>query len=261
MLLSLLVLLLFFIPKPDGYDILYTGSAPSGQFYTDHLDNIYFIEGRKIIKIAVATSEILEYGSFSEGSIASADVSNPFQIMIFYRDFNRIAFLDNKLSLMRSAINLSDLGIEQAVLVCSSGRGGIWVFSDRDNRLIYFDQQLRSTHRSMIISSITGTSGKPVYMTEAQNQLFLYIPRKGIMVFDRFASYLTTIPYTGPERFQVIGSRIIYFSDGELLSLDIESREITGVVLPELLRIDNVSVQPERLFLLSENKIIVYVNR
>ncbi len=258
MLLRLILPLLIFILPTGGFEVMHTGVAPSDRFYTDHLENIYFIDGHKIIKVEAKPHKIMEYGSFTSGPITAADVSNPFQLMVFYRDFNRVIFLDNKLSRLRSPINLSDLGIEQAVLACSSARGGLWIFSDRDNRLVYFDDQLRLTHQSMILGSIAGSLGKPVYMTEAQNQLYLYVPRKGILVFDRFASYLTTIPYSGPERFQVMAGRIIFFSDGELISLDIESRKITSLELPEKVKIDDARLQPKRLFLLSGNKFVVY---
>ncbi len=257
MLLRLILPLLIFILPTGGIELIYTGVAPSDRFYTDHLGNIYFIDRHKIIKVEAEPYRILEYGSFAAGPVTSADVSNPLQIMLFYRDFNRVIFLDNKLSRLRAPVNLSDLGIEQAVLVCSSGRGGLWVFSDRDNRLIYFDDQLRLTHQSMILGSIAGSLGKPVFMTESQNQLYLHIPRKGILVFDRFASYLKTIPYSGPEQFQVMGGEIIYFSDGELHSLDIDSGEEEILELPDI-KTNYAMLQPKHLFLLSGKKFVVY---
>ncbi|MFO7923980.1 MAG: hypothetical protein R6U58_09840 [Bacteroidales bacterium] len=244
--------------RSDTPELIFSGKAPSGQFYTDHIENVYFVDGHKIIKMETGTGNIFEYGSFSAGHISSADVSNPFQILIFYRDFNRVVILDNKLSRMRSEIILSDLGIEQASLLCSSGKGGFWVFSDLDNRLVFFDQQLRDSHRSMIISSITGPHDKPLYMTEAQNQLFLYIPRKGILVFDRFGAYLKTVPYSGPESFQVTGEKIVFFHRGELLSMDIANNSITSLDLPGGIKIDNARVEPKRLYILSGNRIMLF---
>lgn len=244
---------------PTG--VKYAGQAPSRHYYTDHLENIYFIDGYKLLKIDTATGEVMEFGSYSAGEISLADVSNPFQIMVFYRDFNRVVFLDNKLSRLRSEISLSELGVEQAVLACTSGRGGMWIFSDRDSRIIYFDQQLRNTHQSMIIGAVAGVTGKPVSMTEAQNRLYLYIPRKGILVFDRFASYITTVPYSGPERFRVTGSDILYFADGKLISMDIESGEETRLDLPSDVEIDDATLHPGYLFLLSGNRFMLYGRR
>ena len=256
--MMLLFILISFIYPFDGFEIIYKGHAPSDHFYTDHLENIYFIDKHKIFKVETSSGIISEYGSLSDGTISSADVSNPFNILLFYRDFNQVVFLDNKLAKLRSEINMSGLGIEQAILSCSSGSGGLWVFSDRDNRLVYFNHQLRNNHQSKTISSITGSSTKPVYMIENQNKLFLYIAGEGILVFDRFASYLKTVPYSGPERFQVLGDRIVYFYEGELLSLDIETFEMTSLDLPSGLKIDDVYLQSEGLFLLTGNRIKLF---
>ena len=238
--------------------MIYSSSAPSGELYTDHLENIYFIDSHKLIKIETRTGNMLEYGSLPAGAISSADVSNPFQIMIFYRDFNQVVFLDNKLALLPSPISFSDLGIEQVILACTSGSGGFWVFSDLNNQLVYFDQQLRNSHQGMIISSITRSNKKPVYMIEAQNQLYLHVPGEGILVFDRFASYLKTIPYSGPERFQVLDGRIIYFLDGELLSLNLETGLTRSYLLPSGEEIDDAHLQHKRLYLLSGERISLF---
>ncbi len=244
-------------PDPE-IELIVSYTAPSSHFYTDHLENIYFIDGHRIIRINAATGRRVEYSSLPSGPVTSADVSNPLQLLLFYRDFNLALFLDNNLSPLRSALNFSDLGIEQAVLACASGRGGLWVFSDREHRLVYFDQQLRDTHRSIIISHITGGSEKPVYMTESQNCLFLHIPRKGILVFDRYASYLRTVPYSGPDRFQVAGNRIIWFDEGRLAVMDIETGEKGKLELPGEIVADDARLQPDRLYILSGKRIHVY---
>jgi hypothetical protein len=258
MILSFILNFLFISHQPVDFDIIYSGVVPSDHFYTDHLDNIYFIDGHNFIKVETLTGERYEYGSPSAGAITAADVTNPLQIMIFYRDFNRVVFLGNKLSPLQPALELSQLGIEQAVLACTSGRGGFWVFSDRYNSLIYFDGQLRKTNQSKVIGSISGTASKPVFMTEARNQLFLHVPLTGIMVFDRFASHVKTIPYAGPDRFQVLGGTIVYFSGDELVGMDIETLEIKRHQLPALDTIDNIMVQHKRLAVLSGRRILLF---
>jgi hypothetical protein len=234
-----------------SYRLIYSGAAPSGIFYTDQLENVYFVDGHKLIKISVSTGEKIEYGSISAGSITSADVSNPFQILIFYRDFNQVVFLSNKLSAIQSPINLSEVDIEQAALVSSSGRGGFWVYNDRGNRLVYFDPQLRNTNQSMVITSITGSGQKPVYMTEVQNHVYLYVPGQGILIFDRFASWIKTIPYSGPDSFQVIGGKVIYFLDGELNSLDTKTHEIINLELPPGFQAENAQKQSKGIYIIS----------
>jgi hypothetical protein len=246
---------------PVDYTIIYSGTAPTEIFYTDQLENVYFIDGHSLIKISAPTGGKISYGSISAGEITSADISNPFQILIFYRDFNQIVFLDNKLSRIQPPVNLSEVDIEQASLVCSSGRGGFWVYNDRDNRIVYFDRQLRNINQSMIITSITGSRQNPVFMTEVQNHLYLHIPGYGILVFDRFASWLTTIPYSGPDRFQVIGGKVIYFLNGELNSLDTRTLEVRTHDLPPGLKADNAQLQTKGIYILSGGKINYFRTR
>lgn len=259
---NLLLLLVFMLPGftglPEGYDLVYSGHAPSDRFYTDHTDNVYFIDDHKIIKLNTTTGETFEYGSLADGTITSADVSNPFQILVFYRDFNRIKFLNNKMSPLRPEINLSNLGIDRAILACTSGKGGFWVFSGQENRLVYLDQQLNRSHHSMIISSISDSDIRPVYMTESQGRLYLHVPLEGILVFDRFASYVKTIPYAGPDKFRVMEGRIIYFYQGRLVSLDFDAGEVRNLYMPSDVHPEYADIQTERLYILSGGKIHSY---
>jgi hypothetical protein len=242
----------------ERFELVFGGSAPSASFYPDHIENIYFLDDHRIIKIETATGNRLEYGSLSAGSITWADVSNPFQILVFYRDFNRILFLNNRMAPLRREINMSDLGIDKAILACTSGQGGFWVFSERDNRIVYFDQQLQRSHQSMNINSIVGASLQPSYMIEFQNRLYLHVPLEGILVFDRFATYLKTIPYAGPSRFRVMDGQIIYFDQGNLMSLDFDGADIRKIYLPSDTRVDYADIQPERLYILSGSMIYSY---
>jgi hypothetical protein len=246
---------------PGRFELIYSGEAPSNEFYTDHLENIYFVDDHNIIKIQAPTGRRLEYGSISGGTITFADVTNPLQIMIFYGDFNRIQFLDNRLSPLRSEINMSDLNIDKTILACSSGKGGFWVFSDYDDQLVYFDPLLRRSHHSMILRSITGTNIRPVFMTEFQNLLYMHVPGHGILVFDRFASYLRTVSYNGPSNFRIRGGNIIYFDRGELSAMNIDTGETRLISMPPDLHPDSADLQAERIYILSGGRIYSYSNR
>lgn len=255
--LSIMILLGLSV-MPDRFELVYSGSAYSDEFYPDHIGNIYFIDDHKLIKIQSRSGTTLEYGSLSYGTITSADVSDPFQVLLFYRGFNRVLFLNNELAPVRAEVDLSQLGVEQAVAVCSSGKGGIWVFSDREDRLIYFDQFLQRSQYSRMLNSITGKGVKPAYMIEADSRLYLHVHGEGILVFDRFASYLKTLAYSGPERFTVTGGKIIYFHDKQLMSLDVEDGATEIIILPEGVEPDFADYKRNYVYILSGNRIFSY---
>lgn len=254
----LIMILLGLSGVHDRFELVYSGSAYSDEFYPDHIGNIYFVDDHKLIKIQPHSEISLEYGTVSSGTITSADFSDPFQIMLFYRDFNRVLFLNNDLSPINTEVDLSGMGIEQAVLVCSSGKGGIWVFSDRENRLIYFDQFLQRSQYSRSLSSITAKGDKPAYMIEADSRLYLHVQGEGILVFDRFASYLKTIAYSGPDRFSVTGGKIIYFHDERLMSLDVEDGSTEIIILPGELEPDFADYKSDYVYILSGKNIYSY---
>jgi hypothetical protein len=47
----------------DRFGLVYKGNAPSEKFYPDHIENIYFIDDHRIIKLETNTGNTLEYGS------------------------------------------------------------------------------------------------------------------------------------------------------------------------------------------------------
>jgi hypothetical protein len=98
--------------------IIDTIKAPAGSIISsDNLENLYIITptndiikyNKNGIKLATANFKVL-------GNISSIDASNPFEIYVFYRDQNKIIFLDNMLN-MRGAWQ-EVLTIKFGCLIC-----------------------------------------------------------------------------------------------------------------------------------------------
>jgi len=87
-------------------------------FSTDGFGNLYIIQNSEIIKISTKDDKKTVYSNFSSGKISSIDPSDPFRILVYYKDFNRILFLDKNLTEIMSPIPLDDKGIFNAISVC-----------------------------------------------------------------------------------------------------------------------------------------------
>ncbi|MCK7537529.1 MAG: hypothetical protein MZV63_44530 [Marinilabiliales bacterium] len=90
--------------------------------------------------------------------IHSVDVSDPFRILIFYKGFNRIVFLDNKLSELLSNIQLNDLGYFHVVAAAASVRGGFWIYDTDFSKLIFIDKSLKAVHISSTLADLIDNS-------------------------------------------------------------------------------------------------------
>ena len=113
------------------------------RFSVDPLGNIYIICGQNIRKFDINLAKIGDYTNAFLGNISFADVSDPLRILIYYRELNQVVWLNNFLQELRSPVMLDDIGIDQAVLLCSSNLGGFWVFNQLNNQLQYFDKNLK----------------------------------------------------------------------------------------------------------------------
>jgi hypothetical protein len=169
--------------------------AKTDFFQLDVLGQLYFVNGSELKKYSKDGVLLKTYSNLYYGDISSLDVSDPMNILLYYKDNNKILMLDNQLSVKNSPIDLSDLGYEQAMLACLSYNNSFWIFDPISQSLIRFNNLLKITESSGNLLNITGYQIQPVQLIERDNQLILRDSENGIFVFDRFGNYLKRIPF------------------------------------------------------------------
>jgi hypothetical protein len=227
------------------------------QFTTDPMGNIYIIRDQNIQKYNNNLQKIADYSNAFLGNISFIDVSDPLRILLHYREFNQAVWLDNYLEEIRSPVRLDDLGIDQAVLLCSSSLSGFWVFNQLNNQLQYFDINLNKIHESISLNSLIGEI-RPVAMTEKNRMVYLNFPGKGILTFDQFGTYYRTLPVFPDNNFQVTNESIFYLQQGSFKKYDLETFAEVIIPLPDTEALQAVMIQPEYLYILKKEGISIY---
>ena len=102
-LVSVLISLLSFYTQPEfilekEYDI------KADFISTDQLGNFYIIKNSELIKNNANNNQTLRYSNNLFGKISSIDASDPFRILVFNKDFNKIVFLDKNLTEITSPV-------------------------------------------------------------------------------------------------------------------------------------------------------------
>jgi hypothetical protein len=223
----------------------------------DPLGNFYIISGQNIRKYNINHEKIGDYSNAYLGNISFTDVSDPLRILVYYQDFNQVLWLDNFLQELRSPVRLDDIGIDQAVLLCSSNLGGFWVFDQLNNQLKYFDKNLKKIHESISLYTLTGDI-KPVFIVEKNRMVFLYFPGTGIITFDLFATYSRTLPVFPDKSFQVTDESIYYLQNGSLKRYALDTFKEENLALPETDSIISVAVSSEYVLLHKKDGVIIY---
>ena len=229
-----ILFLLFAICAFQASDItLIKKISSSSSFMTiDNLGNLYLIVNNELMKYDADGNLLKTFSDKSHGTISFVDVSNPLQILIFYRDFRQVMFLDNMLSSKSNAIMLDNINIQQPLLACSSYENGFWIYDEQDFQLIRFDKNLQKSNQSGNISQLTGIEIKPNFLTETGGKIYLNDPNNGIFVFDKYGTYAKTLPFKKLNTFQIKENNIIYSTDSSMVRFDFKTFEQKSIALP-----------------------------
>lgn len=180
-------------------------------FTVDNLGNMFFVKEGEIVKHLANGKYFNRFSNLKLGSITSVDAGNALRIMLFYKDYQQLVFLDNQLSQKNEAVSLEKLGHEQTELACVSANNGFWLFNKANNELVRFDEQLKQISSTGNLKQMLQTEEiKPNFLTEYNGNVFLNCPDMGIYVFDIFGTFSKIISVKGLKNFQV-DENIIYF--------------------------------------------------
>jgi hypothetical protein len=243
--------------QPD-YELLTTVQVSGEQHYTDQFGNVYVIRSGEIKRFDSEYREVAHYSNPYLGKITSIDLSDPLRILIFYKNYNQVVWLDKYLAEIISPVMLDQLGHEQVPVLCSSSQGGFWLYDEITSQVYYLDSNMDPVYESISLRSMLDHTQQPVSMIEKNKQVYLNVPGKGIIVFDRFGNYLKTIPLTECSRFQVTDTDIIYFNNDSLYKYNTELDRSFTIDLPGTIHPIHAELQPGLLFLFTRNAFQVY---
>jgi len=182
----------------------------------DGFGNIYIIQNDQIIKYNANGVLQKKFSVKRYGKIDFVDATNPLKILVYYKDFQQIVFLDNQLTASSSAISLETIGYEQTSLVCSSANNSFWIFDKQNNELSRFNAELKSLVKTGNLKRILDVDIKPNFMLEHNNYVYLNCPNEGILVFDIYGTFYKTIPLKNLKEFNVVNGDVFFFENHQL---------------------------------------------
>lgn len=202
-------------------------------FTTDNLGNSFLVDRDEITKYDGNGTVFNKFSIKAFGPIESIDATNPMKLMVFYKDFSKIIYLDNMLSLNGNPIDLEEYNLNQAKIVCISHSDGIWFYDQQKFALIRLDKNLSVAQSTSNLNQLLGVDINPNYMCEFNNSVYLNNPSSGILVFDIFGTYVKTIPLLNLQKFQVSNEAIYFMKENKAFAYDLKTTEQTEIKLSE----------------------------
>lgn len=202
-------------------------------FTTDNQSNIYIVKKYELLKYNKSGKLLYKYSNKNFGDITYVDASNMMRVLIFYKDFAQVVFLDNTLSLHGEPISFDKIGFQQVNLVGSSFNNGMWIYDQQKFALVQLNTDYVTAQQTENINNLLNIELQPISLLERDNRLYLNNPETGILTFDIYGTYYKTLPIKNVKEFQVIGDWVYYLHKGQIKAYNMKTTEETDFAMPE----------------------------
>ena len=220
----------------------------------DRLGNIYLMKNNVVAKYDADMNFLCAYDNYPAGSMSSLDVSNPFKVIVFYSEFNKLIYLDSKLAELLSPLMLDDAGLYNIKVVCSSSFGGFWVFDEQNSCVRRVNPSLEVSQQGTNIYDKLGDADV-VAMRESINYLFLLTDNGKVLILDKFGNFYRTFETDGECTDFCIDNDILYYSiNGEIVAYDVADDK-TVPIPTDGKKADKFRIRHDLLYLLDDNKL------
>lgn len=202
-------------------------------FTADNIGNVYTVKEDELIKFLPGGKLFARYSNLKLGAISSVDATNPLKLVLYYRDFQQIVFLDNQLSVNSEVVSLEKLGYEQADLVCASANNSFWIYNKQNSELVRFDENSKKISATGNLKQVLQSNLSPNFLMEHNGYLFLNCPETGIYVFDIFGAFSKVISLKNLRQFQVNETIIYYQKDSSFCSYNYKLFDEACMAIPD----------------------------
>lgn len=159
----------------------------------------------------------VQYSDNRLGRIDVVDSRNPLEVLVFFRSYGIVRWLDSSLSVIEEA-NLQNSNI---VHVCSANDGNLWVFDENSQRLYKRSRKQANLVESNRMSDLGLQKMQIVKMRESNNRLVVLTEESGFLVFDNFGQFQRKFPAFSGSDFQLIDNLLIEYANSMIKITDL----------------------------------------
>lgn len=177
----------------------------------DDFENYYYLKGSTLYKKTPKDS--YSYMNTQLGTITSVDISNPLKILVFYRDFNAILLLDNRLNELSDRINLSEANYgKNALFATVSSNNNLWLYSLDDNILSLWDYEAKETLFESQPLQFYSSNFEAVIQFSTYEHCWL-ASNGALLQFNEFGSFIESRALPAISALGILNGSLIYIQN------------------------------------------------
>lgn len=219
---------------------------------TNNFDTTFYILENVLFKHSTETKGIdIGYSNFQLGNITSVNTFNPLKINVFYKDFNTVLILDNRLAEMFKIDFNTFSDYKNVSYVATGSDNTLWIFNENTQQLELFDYKTKTTRAQTL-------PFKSAVLDLKSNYNYCWIlTEKALYVYDYFGNLLKKMKNQGYTSIEIDNENIIFKKDNALFYLKKDSGTIVPIRLPNLL-INQFYVTNETLYIYNDEILHTY---
>lgn len=216
----------------------------------DNFETLYFIKDHTIYKNH-SNKKSINYSNYQLGEITTANVFNPLKINLFYKDFNTVVILDNRLAEIFK-IDFNTIQPYKNITQVSTGFDNtLWVFNIDFQQLELYDYKTNTTRFSAVPVQ------SDVLDLESDYNYCWLLTKNYLYQYNYFGSMISKIENTGFTKISKSNGHLILKKDNTLYFKHNKKEEIQPVNLPKLL-INQFLLTNETLYIYDLEKLHKY---
>lgn len=187
-------------------------------------------------------NKTINYSNVQLGKITSANAFNPLKINLFYKDFNSVIVLDNRLAeIVKVDFNFLQ-PFRNLTHVSTANNNAVWLFDQNTQQLELFDYISRKT-----IAKTLPIDDTIIDITSNYNFCWL-ISNAFIYAYNYFGSLIYKIPNNGYTSIKVSHENLFLLKENQLFYKAKNTNKVEAIKLPQLL-INQFLVTNETLYI------------
>ncbi len=220
---------------------------------------ILITDRNEVIKVRfINGKEVFRYNNNFLGDLSHIDVTDPFNILLYYSEFLTAITLDRTMS-KTGEFNFTNLNLTQVKAIGTSNDNNVWLYDEITFKLLKVDRNGAILRNSVDLNLQMNYTSKPTFIIERENNVYLNDPNFGILIFNIFGEYDSLLELKDIDHFQIFDNQLIYKKGNQLLSYHLQSFNQKAIPLPiRLNNSDKVLVQQNRLFVRKTNSVDIY---
>ncbi len=247
--LSLFSFILFGQPKIEAKLIEVINLKADSFIGADNYGTIYSLKNNTLYKINENKS--LNYCNVQFGEISSVNIFNPLKINVFYKNFNTVIILDNRLAeISKIDFNISE-NQKNVTHVSTGADNTIWLFNQDTQQLELYDYRTNKTKSKTLPIQSEILSIKSNYNT------CWVLTKQHLLVYNYTGSLLHKIKNKGFTSLSENNNKVVLISNNKLYFFDKNTNNFKLISTPNLL-INQFFVTNEIVYIYAQDKLYHY---